>query len=432
MSIPPGIICSLDEYSRSLTDPSIHCLTRGQSIGLTVTTEAGLISLVAVLGVLTFINRNAIRHIRRTGKWSIVQAPMDVFMLSLFVADLVQAIGAVMDVRWVHSGHVEAGAFCTAQGVVQQIGETAVAITTLMITVFTFAGVWWRKGLSATFLARILVGLLWLFVALIVIIGNVTNRGPGDLYESPTPYWCWIGENYLGLRIAGEYVWFWITLFVSILAYIPLFFWARGNITVSETSWWRFSVHPALATDELDRRRRRNSYTMIAYPACYCILILPLSVVRWIGFSQERGDGVNHIESAATFAVISMYGLSGAINVALLLYTRPNSVLFGDGGGLRTKEGRAPSPVTTRRSHDLRGVHAQDGDSASDFHARSRALSGTSSLQLGRLPSVSDGTWDWPAEKLSYEKTTTIRRLGLLHDTRIIDLFDICCIMIPP
>lgn len=72
------------------------------------------------------------RHVRRTGKWHLVQEPMDVLMLSLFVADLIQAIGAVMDVRWVHSGKVEVGAFCTAQGVVQQLGETTVAITTLV------------------------------------------------------------------------------------------------------------------------------------------------------------------------------------------------------------------------------------------------------------------------------------------------------------
>lgn len=57
---------------------------------------------------------------------------MDVLMLSLFVADLIQAIGAVMDVHWVHSGKVEVGGFCTAQGVVQQLGETSVAITTLV------------------------------------------------------------------------------------------------------------------------------------------------------------------------------------------------------------------------------------------------------------------------------------------------------------
>lgn len=36
MSIPKGIVCTAEEFNRSQTDPSIYCLTRGQSIGLTV------------------------------------------------------------------------------------------------------------------------------------------------------------------------------------------------------------------------------------------------------------------------------------------------------------------------------------------------------------------------------------------------------------
>ncbi|KAJ7105417.1 hypothetical protein C8R43DRAFT_1046810 [Mycena crocata] len=387
MSVPPGIVCDSDEYARSLIDPAIHCLTRGQSIGLTITAESGLISLVAVLGVFILIIRNGIRHVRRTGKWALVQEPMDVLMLSLFVADLIQAVGAVMDVHWVHDGKVAVGAFCTAQGVVQQLGETSVAITTLMITLFTFAGVWFRKGLGATSLATGLVGLAWLFVILMIAIGNGLHRGEHNLYEAPTPYWCWIGQGFLGLRLAGEYVWFWITLGVSAAAYLTLFLWARGNITVSETTWWRCSVHRSSA-DAADRGRRRNSYAMIAYPACYCVLVLPLSVVRWIGFVQERGGGTNNIPSAATFAVISLYGLSGALNVALLLNTRPNSVLFG-AGGVQSSDGRAPSPVRTYRG----GA----GELASDFRARTRSRD--SSLQLGRLPSASDGGWDLPRGK---------------------------------
>ncbi|KAJ6521955.1 hypothetical protein DFH09DRAFT_212956 [Mycena vulgaris] len=389
MSVPPGVICSSEEWARSLSDPAIHCLTRGQSIGLTVTAESGLISLVAVLGVFCLIIRNGIRHVRRTGKWSLVQEPMDVLMLSLFVADLLQALGAVVDVRWVHSGKVEVGSFCTAQGVIQQLGETSVAITTLMITLFTFAGVWFRKGLGATGLATTLVALAWLFVVLMIAIGNATNRGSGALYESPTPYWCWIGQSYLGLRIWGEYVWFWITMGVSVAAYLTLFLWARGNITVSETSWWRCSVHRSSA-DAADRGRRHNSYAMIAYPACYCVLVLPLSVVRWIGFVQERGGRASNIPSAATIAVVSVYGLSGALNVVLLLYTRPNSVLFGD-GTVQRAEGRAPSPVRTYRGED---------ESGSDFRARTRG-SRDSSLQLGRLASASasDGGWDLPRTK---------------------------------
>ncbi|KAJ7693375.1 hypothetical protein B0H17DRAFT_1059942 [Mycena rosella] len=386
MSIPPGIVCTSEQYNRSLADAGLHCLTRGQSIGLTVTAESGLISLVAVLGVFILIIRNGFRHVRRTGKWYLVQEPMDVFMLSLFVADLIQAIGAVMDVHWVHNGKVEVGSFCTAQGVVQQLGETSVAITTLMITIFTWVGVWCRKGLGATSLATFLIALVWLFVALLVGIGNATHRGRHDLYESPTPYWCWIGQGYLGLRIGGEYIWLWLTLGVSAAAYLTLFLWARGNITVSERAWWRCTVHRSSA-DAADRGRRRNSYAMIAYPACYCVLILPLSVVRWIGFEHPSAGA---IPSAATFAVISVYGLSGALNVALLLNTRPNSVLFGD-GGVQSPEGRAPSPVGTYRGGE--------DESASDFRARSRG-SHDSSLQLGRLPSASDdGGWDLPRTK---------------------------------
>ncbi|KAJ7045895.1 hypothetical protein C8F04DRAFT_1227946 [Mycena alexandri] len=388
MSAPPGVVCTLEEYSRSLSDPSIHCLTRGQSIGLTVTAESGLISLVAVLGVFTLIIRNGIRHVRRTGKWYLVRQPMDVLMLSLFVADLVQAVGAVMDVHWVHSGVVSVGSFCTAQGVVQQLGETSVAITTLLITLFTFAGVWFRKG--STFVATLSVAVAWLFVILMVGIGNATHRGSHTLFESPTPYWCWIGQGFLGLRLAGEYVWFWITLAVSVITYLTLFLWARGNITISDTAWWRFSVHRSSANaDPADRRRRQTSYAMIAYPVCYSILLLPLSVVRWIGFVQERGGRANKIPSAATFGVISLYGLSGALNVVLLLSTKPDSMLFGDAGveadGRGHGHGRAPSPFRA-------------DESASDFRARSRA-SRDSSLQLGRLPSASDGEWDLPKAK---------------------------------
>ena len=71
---PQGVICTPDEYQRSLQDPSIHCLTRAESIGLTVSellacilhfltlfgmqqigTEAGMLSLLAILYVVFLI-----------------------------------------------------------------------------------------------------------------------------------------------------------------------------------------------------------------------------------------------------------------------------------------------------------------------------------------------------------------------------------------
>ena len=36
--------------------------------------------------------------------------------LSLFVADLLQSIGGAMDIKWVHTGIVQIGHYCTAEG----------------------------------------------------------------------------------------------------------------------------------------------------------------------------------------------------------------------------------------------------------------------------------------------------------------------------
>ena len=44
---------------------------------------------------------------------------------------------------------------------------------------------------------------------------------------------------------------------------------------------------------------------------------------------QEAKYGHNYIPSAAVFASVSMFNLSGFFNVVLLLNTKPNSGLFG-------------------------------------------------------------------------------------------------------
>jgi len=41
---------------------------------------------------------------------------MDVFMASLLLADALQAIGIVLNLKWVQDGKVEIGGFCNAQG----------------------------------------------------------------------------------------------------------------------------------------------------------------------------------------------------------------------------------------------------------------------------------------------------------------------------
>jgi hypothetical protein len=41
-------------------------------------------------------------------------------------------MGGILDVRWAHNGIVMVGPYCTAQGVIQQIGQLGVALITLV------------------------------------------------------------------------------------------------------------------------------------------------------------------------------------------------------------------------------------------------------------------------------------------------------------
>ena len=48
--------------------------------------------------------------------------------------DILQAMGSILSIRWIHNGIVEAGSYCTAQGIVEQTGEVGVALVTLVCT----------------------------------------------------------------------------------------------------------------------------------------------------------------------------------------------------------------------------------------------------------------------------------------------------------
>jgi hypothetical protein len=378
--LPHGIIRTPEEFRRSQADTSIHYLTRGDSIGLTIVVQAGLVSLIAILYVVIIILRNVIWRIRqlRRERLRIFHQPMDLLMqFSLFLADALQAIGGVLDLKWISDGKVEVGAFCDAQGIIQNVGETAVAMTTLLIAIFTFIGVWTGTNVSSMHLTRAVLAGVWLFIGLVVVIGNTVNHDPSKPFQSPTPYWCWVSQNYMTWRILGEYLWFWITLGFSFLVYIPLYLWIRGNIVIHDPQWWKFHFQHSNKLDPTLPARRRQSLVMAAYPFVYCLNILPLSVVRWIGFQREAKYGIDkaNIPAAATFAVTSIYGLSGFLNVILLLTTKPESGLFGR--LMHISSARPPSPTPSlpaqHPSHqdDSEGVQETKDDEYS----------------LGRLPS---------------------------------------------
>ena len=65
-----------------------------------------------------------------------------------------------------------------------------------------------------------------------------------------------------------------------------------------------------------------SAHELRSYPLAYSLMVVPLSISRWLLFSHKN------VPSAATFFGMIMFNLSGAINVLLFLIVRPHLLLF--------------------------------------------------------------------------------------------------------
>ncbi|KDR68306.1 hypothetical protein GALMADRAFT_1050017 [Galerina marginata CBS 339.88] len=343
------------------TDDSIYNLTRRQSVGLTIVVEAGLASLIAVLYVFLIIFRNFLWRIRNVAResWHVFHTPMDLLMFSLFSAELLQAVGCVMSLKWIHEGVVQVGGFCLAQGVIKQLGQTGGAITTLLITLYTFVGIWMGKTATSMQVTSAVIFVAWLSVAAMVIIGNTVNGRPGEApFITPVPYWCWIHGSYPKWRILGEYLWIWITLSFAVAAYVPLWLWSRGNIVINDHQWWKFKLQHADAN--MDSSFRRQSILMLAYPLTYCLSKLPQSVVRGISFHGHGNGALTPTLSSLLLGFGTLVSLSGVFNVVLLLTTRSESVLFQKQS--HSSAGRAPCHRELAHNSEVEYFNRESGE----------------------------------------------------------------------
>ncbi|KAG8941710.1 hypothetical protein FRC04_004123 [Tulasnella sp. 424] len=282
-------------------------------------------------------------------------------------------------------------------GAIQQLGETGVALSTLVITLHTFATVFFRWQPSRyPWLWMVVVACIWIFLLLFVVIGYVVHKGAenrgGTPYFGPTPFWCWIGSHYLGERIAGEYFWLWFCAFTSIVLYPFLFFMLRGNIDVDPDNWRRISFHHR-SQDRIfgnlsspthggrdaeairaDRARNKEAMKMFWYPISYTILVGPLSINRWrSSFKPSSNAGVEKLSIVPTSVVLFIFGLSGLCNVLLFLLTRPNLLLFNVRRRLREQHAQQLSQATSTGvsfAHPRQSSGAASYPSAPGIHQR--------------------------------------------------------------
>jgi len=289
----------------------------GERVGLVFIVEAACLSAGSILGLLVYIWWKTLPGIlnRRPGH-------ADLYFFSLLVSDFIQAVGAIMDIKWALEAHISEGAFCITQGALKQLGDTGVAFSSMAIAVDTFAILFFRwHRPESRLIPFVVLAIVWCFILLAVAVPYILYRD----YYSNTEYWCWIGGNYLNERLGLEYVWMWACSLALIILYFLLFFRLRGNLVVKgwHMHWRRLGKIPAWVI-EVEAPGAAHARTMLWYPIVYFITVFPIAVVRWTSFS--RPEPWDAIPFAATAFAAILFSLSGFFNVVLFTLTRPGLI----------------------------------------------------------------------------------------------------------
>ncbi|KAK7007826.1 Git3 domain-containing protein [Favolaschia claudopus] len=289
--------------------------------GVTALVVISCLSLIAVVGLLLAIAISAFNTRSSRDQYLFVRTHVAAYFLSLLLSDIIQAVGSIMNVKWVQERAVSVGDVCTIQGILKQTADVATAWWTLVIAAHTFCVLFLdlkpnRIALLATFVGG------WAFIGATVILGpaalDTTRHGP---FFGISGYWCWIAPAYPTPRIVLDYLFMFVAAAFSFLLYTLVFLRLRGNIVMDRgrVSFHRTGVSLGVSSyrgQQLENRTSSISKKMLLYPVAYTIMILPIAASRFSSFAGQD------VPFAVTMFADAVFLLSGVVNVVLFGMTR--------------------------------------------------------------------------------------------------------------
>ncbi|KIJ68570.1 hypothetical protein HYDPIDRAFT_24830 [Hydnomerulius pinastri MD-312] len=292
----------------------------GTRIGMLFIVEAAAMSAFAVSGLLSYIAYSAIAIQRNASRrWS-TDTHIHYYFINLMVCDLIQAIGGLLNIKWIVEARVYPSPTCTAQGLFKQVGDVGVALSTMAIALHTLQILVFRWDSSPKF-AIVILAIVWVITALLVGIPNALQSH----YYEPTGTWCWIKED-TKEQIGLEYLWMWIAAFLNIIVYVFLALVVKRVIIIDghKLRWLGGNGRRQLtfsSTEGVGSEPRRDdgviAFQMLFYPAVYVMTVLPISVARFTEFNKHS------VPFAVTAVADTIFASSGLLNVALYALTRP-------------------------------------------------------------------------------------------------------------
>ncbi|KAF7321457.1 Git3 domain-containing protein [Mycena kentingensis (nom. inval.)] len=285
--------------------------------GVTVLVVISCISLFFVVSLLSAIALSAFNTRSSLDQHLFVRTHVAAYFVSLLLGDIFQAIGSILNARWVHERAVEFGPLCTAQGVLKQLADVSTAVWTTVIAVHTFCLLFLElKSSRFTLFATLIAG--WFGIAAVVIAGpaalDTAHHGP---FYGISGYWCWIGPRWIGSRVGLDYLFMFMAAFVSFILYTLIFLRFRGNIIVTgRRVTFRLRKAAPWRGKQFESQALTIARQMLLYPVAYTVLILPIAASRFSDFAGEEVPFGVTVFSAAIFL------LSGIVNVTLFTMTR--------------------------------------------------------------------------------------------------------------
>ncbi|KAF8334923.1 uncharacterized protein EI90DRAFT_3048911 [Cantharellus anzutake] len=275
--------------------------------GILLISEIGLVTFVLASSLLVYSLRQ-VRKKRRESRNRVPGSgvepqlqPISVLFLCAIFTDTIHGISNTLSIKWAYAGKVTEGSYCTAQGVLRQIGYLGVGWYTIAIAVLTYLQVFHSKWLG-TRGARIFVAgsicFITTFTALITAVPAAVIRS----YYGSTGLWCSISADHWKARVGTIHASLILAALVTILAYgMVVYKWVRQ------------------ASFDADRVLRRDAFAMGWYPV--------------VALRQPHNP---------TLASSALFSSWGALNVILWCFTGRH---FGFSQKTSSSDSRPPVDV---------------------------------------------------------------------------------------
>ncbi|KAF9523495.1 hypothetical protein CPB83DRAFT_862794 [Crepidotus variabilis] len=318
--------------------------------GLLFTIEGSLLSVLAVTFILGFA---LVKWLRRTittwGQETPADASDSSLFLNLMVADLIQAIGCLLNFRWMAKAGVTNGQLCKAQAALKQVGIVGVSMSSLCIALHTFA-VLVLRWMPPRHASKMAVIFIWTFAAVVIGIPHAVHKN--DEYYGPTTFWCWILPNWRVEQIVTEYLWVWFSALSMLVLYTLMFCVMKGWISIGRGLGDPLVVidstePPSPTSDGAEQAKRTKAIAnlMLYFPAVYIVTIVPNSIARWSAFNG------NPPPPELSLFANTIFALSGLFNFILFLLTRPRMVVGKPIVLVHDPESQRHSYQTPKRSY---------------------------------------------------------------------------------